>query len=171
MSLKVCRSEKYEPGGIVPMVYHNVGWYKMPPLSNKAIAWLRENEPGFKARFQEITEAALNEELLQLAEVDLPPDRPKRNKAGFVYVLYADKAKAYKIGITKAKCPEKRIMNIQVSCPYQLNTLVTFHCADCEAVEADIHDRLSDYRKSGEWFKLPSPSVLNKALEYHGVQV
>jgi hypothetical protein len=57
----------------------------------------------------------------------------------------------YKIGI--AKSPSRRLGELQVGCPFELNLINTFD-GDSET-ESYIHKVLSVYRIRGEWFDLP----------------
>lgn len=73
-------------------------------------------------------------------------------KYGFIYVIRAIETSFFKIGFS-AK-PEERLANLQTASPYQLKLLSSWPGTDKQ--ERYIHKCLSEFRVSGEWFKMPS---------------
>ena len=72
-----------------------------------------------------------------------------------IYVVYAPSYQAVKIGY--AADVDKRIGELQCGCPEPLQKLVAFPGEREE--EAAIHDRFSEYRIHGEWFRYEGPVV------------
>jgi hypothetical protein len=58
-----------------------------------------------------------------------------------------------KIGI--ALKPEKRLSELQVSCPFQLTLKKTKRPRNAKRVEKHLHDHFEKYHMRGEWFDLP----------------
>ena len=67
----------------------------------------------------------------------------------FIYAIINRHDNVVKIGFSND--PQKRLSQLQTGTVHQLEILMTF-AAD-SAVEKEIHDKLSKYRKSGEWFE------------------
>ena len=68
------------------------------------------------------------------------------------YILHAEGTSRYKIGQTKGD-PFVRLQQLQTGCPFPLS-LMSQHQTDSQ-FEHWLHDILSDYRVTGEWFELP----------------
>jgi len=83
----------------------------------------------------------------------------------FVYVLECDGF--VKIGI--AKSVPKRMAGIQTGSPHDVEFLGMFPTISPAEDEANLHRHYSEFRKRGEWFKLPQDK-LDKLLRqacYH----
>lgn len=79
-----------------------------------------------------------------------------------VYLIYCPD-NIYKIGITKNV--EKRMSNLQGSCPFELTLIDAFPTSQPRTDEQDLHDALSHWRMHGEWFRLrPSTAALVKGF-------
>ncbi len=74
------------------------------------------------------------------------------NRAGYVYLIFAEGTSRYKIG--RSKTPINRTADIQKQSPYNLRLVTYFYTLDCIADEKHLHDKLKDYRVFGEWFEL-----------------
>lgn len=82
-------------------------------------------------------------------------DEPKgpKGKDSYVYIIgHAWGADALKIGFSKN--PWARIGELQTAHHEKLSVLAVFKCRSHS--EVDVHDLLKPYRKSGEWFSLPT---------------
>ncbi|MBP7509390.1 MAG: GIY-YIG nuclease family protein [Prolixibacteraceae bacterium] len=74
-----------------------------------------------------------------------------------IYVLFNSITKYTKIGITDNI--ESRITSLENACGCPLELIYkTKHLICAEIYESNIHATLSEYRKKGEWFELPSPN-------------
>lgn len=73
----------------------------------------------------------------------------------YVYCIKTcDNAQLVKIG--KSSCPERRLVDMQVSNPVRLKLLYKIPCSsDCHAlrVERLIHHAFRDLKVRGEWFR------------------
>lgn len=58
-----------------------------------------------------------------------------------------------KIGI--AEEPQKRLSELQISCPYELKIKNTRESTDAERVEKALHEYFNRYHLRGEWFDIP----------------
>lgn len=70
----------------------------------------------------------------------------------FVYVIEHELG-PLKIG--KAKNPERRLRELQTSCPYALELRQKRQTETARAVEQYLHGYFSRYRRRGEWFDIP----------------
>lgn len=77
---------------------------------------------------------------------ETPPDQQE------VYVIQ-HKLGPVKIG--RAKNPEQRLRDIQVSCPFDLFIKKTVRPSNAKVVEEYLHERFQKYRMRGEWFDIP----------------
>jgi len=68
--------------------------------------------------------------------------------------LYIVEASSGEVKIGVSKHPEKRLEQLQTACPFDIELVTTFSAENAGQLEAEIHNRLSDYRKTGEWFVL-----------------
>ncbi|MEW5249925.1 GIY-YIG nuclease family protein [Microbulbifer discodermiae] len=74
---------------------------------------------------------------------------------GFVYIIDHPSWPGY-VKIGRACDPHSRLNSFQTACPhrqFQLREAVYF--ADCHFAEIEMHTRMEDVRRSGEWFALP----------------
>ena len=81
-----------------------------------------------------------------------------------VYLMYSSGVDAYKIGVSKNS--EKRIIQLQTGCPYQIEIRSIFKTQRPFKVETALHNRYQQYKRnydgdhiSGEWFQLPISEV------------
>jgi len=78
---------------------------------------------------------------------------------GYVYIIAAKNTDLHKIGIT-SRPPKTRLSELQTSCPHELILGPSFEMESPQKAEGIIHDLLSDYRTTGEWFELPDRKVM-----------
>lgn len=84
------------------------------------------------------------------------PDRADlKNKTGYVYLLKDDNDN-YKIGLTKNL--ESRMKSF-TSLPYKIELIHYFESNNMSSDERKLHNKFSDKRISGEWFKLSTEDV------------
>jgi hypothetical protein len=75
----------------------------------------------------------------------------------------SDENRLIKIGKSKERCLENRLISVQTGCPYEL-TLLTYVEGETEEF---YHDKFEEHNVRGEWFKyLPVVKYLKK--EYEG---
>ena len=82
-----------------------------------------------------------------------------------IYIMYS--AGYYKIGI--AQDVEKRLKALETGNPHPIKVIDAIEISSREkaiSIETKIHERLSDWNKSGEWFDLTKDSIeiLNRTL-------
>lgn len=70
----------------------------------------------------------------------------------------------YKIGLTKNV--DKRLSNLQGSCPFPLSIVATFETDRPRDDEADLHDALSYWKIHGEWFRL-RPAFAERVIAFY----
>lgn len=63
------------------------------------------------------------------------------------------------IKIGKASNPEKRLLGLQVGCPYPLKFLSKKHTKFASRLESDLHKHFGDRRLRGEWFDLSEKQI------------
>ena len=80
---------------------------------------------------------------------------PAKKKAGWVYVMQADKY--YKIGISQNV--SARMNQISPKMPFVLSLLCKMKTSDMSGAEAKLHEKYSEFRVRGEWFELPPSAV------------
>lgn len=85
--------------------------------------------------------------ILRPSKVNANQDRKK----GFVYVLQSPTG-AYKIGRTKS--PEDRLKTFSVKLPFEVEYTCLIKAEDMYSAEKRLHEKFSEKRINGEWFKL-----------------
>jgi hypothetical protein len=93
------------------------------------------------------------------------PIAPKVEVSQSVYVISLDKY--VKIGI--ARDVASRLSGLQTSSPFPLTLLKTWTSENPKFAERQLHNKFSEYRCSGEWFKLP-PETLEELLRTDDLQ-
>ncbi len=68
----------------------------------------------------------------------------------FVYVISA--GDFIKIGV--ARDVSKRVHQMRVGCPFEIEVLRAWPCSDPYAFERRLHHQLRAYRVRGEWFRV-----------------
>lgn len=80
----------------------------------------------------------------------------------FVAFVYMIRAGEYiKIGV--ARDVEKRLQSMQTGCPFVIEVLHAWPCANPYRFERHLHWKLRAYRTRGEWFTVPQ-SVIDDIL-------
>ena len=64
-----------------------------------------------------------------------------------------DKVRFIKIGISNN--PSKRLKQLQTGCPFPIKIIKKFEVSNAEEIETALHNKLSFYNSSGEWFMIP----------------
>jgi hypothetical protein len=77
----------------------------------------------------------------------------KKRKPYYTYIMYDKPSKLYKIG--KSVNPKRREKTLRSSVPF-----ITMLGIIDKNVEKQLHDKFSDKRKRGEWFKLNNQDIL-----------
>jgi hypothetical protein len=83
-------------------------------------------------------------------------ERRQKERIGYVYLLKADNG-LYKIG--QAKIIDRRIAQLAVSLPYELELEVAIQTERYKELEPELHERFSAKRKRGEWFELNEADI------------
>lgn len=87
----------------------------------------------------------------------------KADTEQFVYVIRAKTTNFYKIGCSKD--PYQRLIELQVSNPFDLEITMIFKVDDMYSVESKLHKFFKTNRKRGEWFEFEDTVDLMKAKE------
>lgn len=90
---------------------------------------------------------------LNYAKSKLPTKSPKLDK--FVYVILCQSF--VKIGISDR--PDKRLMEMQVGCPFELKVIARYPSPNAKHDESRLHDLLVKFHVRGEWFKIPDSLI------------
>lgn len=99
---------------------------------------------------------------IKISTPDFTLDNPTNySLRGFVYFIEATNGYV-KIG--RSDDPNRRFGDIVNMSPIPLCLVHTIHSANCVLAESAIHDKLSKYRRHGEWFELPE-DTLARCLE------
>ena len=94
---------------------------------------------------------------------DSMPRRHGTPRRGWVYLLKMNQY--YKIGRTTGTNPEARIQSITAFLPCIPELIHLFQTSNAASVENTLHKRYHQYRKNGEWFRLPQEAVLQIQCE------
>jgi len=81
----------------------------------------------------------------------------KFRQFGGMNPYFKSRPRFYKIGI--ASDVESRMSCLRGGTPHKLDLITTVDSNDAETVEKQLHALYSDYRASGEWFKLTANPV------------
>lgn len=79
--------------------------------------------------------------------------RDNRPRFGYLYIVAINDGEYIKIGITKE--PAKRYQELQKGLPEELLPGDCYLLMDYDIWEKVLHRRYREYRKWGEWFRLP----------------
>lgn len=83
----------------------------------------------------------------------------------YIYVIECKSENPiYKVGY--AYNVNKRLIDLQVGCPYPLEIIKVIRSFDAPRTEAELHQALDEYRVVGEWFKAPLDVILSKLDKY-----
>ena len=80
---------------------------------------------------------------------------------GYVYLIGSPTFGWFKIG--KSKSPEVRVQNIGVLLPFKIEVIGVWKSDRHSWLEAHLHEKYTDSRINGEWFKFENHEV--KAIE------
>lgn len=84
-------------------------------------------------------------------------ERPQEGNKGLVYVIHATGTNRVKIGFSFD--PAKRLAELQTGSPFPLTLIGT--CEGSFSLECRMHERLKDYRRTGEWFEFGPQEALD----------
>lgn len=84
---------------------------------------------------------------------------------GKVYFVNAVGTDLFKVGFT-AGDTRARIRSLQTACPYDLEVYDTIIHPDAQAIEREIHQKLSGYHRRGEWFEVDRNVIDRVIAEY-----
>ena len=79
---------------------------------------------------------------------------------GYVYVIKQEDQHLYKIGYTQNRDISQRRSQLQTGNPDDLKVVGSFQCVG-SVTEKALHSLFSEYRKTGEWFRLSPQDVKN----------
>lgn len=79
-------------------------------------------------------------------------DGGNKNKSGLVYLLKSTEENIYKIGVTTNL--DKRLGQISPKLPFEINVEHTIKSERIYELESELHEKFSDKRLNGEWFRL-----------------
>ena len=110
--------------------------------------------------------------------IDRLDKRYKMNKAvGWIYALRNSEFRRplLKIGMTK-KYPQQRAHELgsATGVPGKFDIVYFVHSSDCRAAEALVHEKLAEYRTSGEFFDIPirkAVKVMDEAAARYPIYV
>ena len=93
-------------------------------------------------------------------------DSAYRNKPGFIYLIHAVETDRYKIGLT-TRSVQARLAELNSSqSPYPLELIDWFETDNVTEDEAYFHEKYSDFRVHGEWFKFDQKTLKQVRKEY-----
>lgn len=78
--------------------------------------------------------------------------RQQINKSGWIYII-GDNNGLFKIGMTKRK-PDERINEFSPKLPFETQLIYSEKTNDACLLEEKLHEKFSEKRVRGEWFKL-----------------
>ena len=82
---------------------------------------------------------------------------------GYIYLIecVTDYEQTYKIGFSKNKNIEKRLINLRTGNPGTLKIIDVFETKHNRRVETALHSKFNSKRKKGEWFEMDIDDVAN----------
>ena len=94
-------------------------------------------------------------------------DKKQNDKNGYVYIMYDDSTKQYKIGFSKK--PEYREKTLQSEKPSI--KMIFYHKSNMN-IEKKLHNLYQDFRTRGEWFILNEQHIIDiKKLILNGTSL
>ena len=60
------------------------------------------------------------------------------------------------VKIGRSTNPAQRLATLETACPYDLRLIGLIESSDPAQLEARLHEKYECYKKSGEWFDLPT---------------
>ena len=77
---------------------------------------------------------------------------------GYIYLVQCGDSNKHKIGLTRYS-PTKRLIYMQVGCPYELRLIRAEKVPEVCEVEAMLHGAFSSKHYRGEWFELTEEDI------------
>lgn len=93
--------------------------------------------------------------VIQHNEQAFTDDNEQVSGSGYLYVIKCNEY--FKIGI--AANPRKRLQELQIANPYELELVKMINSDDPRFTESSLHGKYCEFRIRGEWFKLPEQAV------------
>lgn len=79
-----------------------------------------------------------------------------------IYFIGNKKENICKIGVSNNV--DKRIKEIQCSCPFEVEVLITYAVSDDYLIERALHNKYDEHRLNGEWFNLSAITEINEGV-------
>ena len=79
-----------------------------------------------------------------------------------IYFIGNKKENICKIGVSNNV--EKRIKEIQCSCPFSVEVLITYPVSDDYLIEKALHNKYNEHRLNGEWFNLSVITEIHEGI-------
>jgi len=79
-----------------------------------------------------------------------------------IYFIGNKKENICKIGVSSNV--EKRIKEIQCSCPFSVEVLITYPVSDDYLIEKALHNKYNEHRQNGEWFNLSVITEIHEGI-------
>ena len=86
----------------------------------------------------------------------------------YVYLIQSLEDGYYKIGVSKH--PQKRIEQLQTGNSSELKLVEIFQSEQAHKIEKILQNRLTPFRKVGEWFDMPMVSIANFGRECQNIE-
>ena len=86
----------------------------------------------------------------------------------YVYLIQSLENGYYKVGVSKH--PQKRILQLQTGNSSELKLVEIYQSEIANKIEKILQNRLSPYRKTGEWFDMPMESIANFGRECQSIE-
>lgn len=79
-----------------------------------------------------------------------------------IYFIGSKKENICKIGVSNNV--EKRIKEIQCSCPFPVEVLIAYPVSDDYLIEKALHNKYNEHRLNGEWFNLSVITEIHEGI-------
>jgi hypothetical protein len=86
----------------------------------------------------------------------------------YVYLIQSLEDGYYKIGVSKH--PNKRIKELNTGNASPLKLVEIFQSEQAHKIERILQNRLTPFRKTGEWFDMPMASIANFGRECQKIE-
>ncbi len=86
----------------------------------------------------------------------------------YIYLIQSLENGYYKVGVSKH--PQRRIEQLQTGNSSELKLIETYQSEQAHKIEKILQNRLSPFRKTGEWFDMPMVSIANFSKECKSIE-
>jgi hypothetical protein len=86
----------------------------------------------------------------------------------YVYLIQSLENGYYKVGVSKH--PQKRIEQLQTGNSSELKLIEIYQSEVANKIEKILQNRLTPFRKVGEWFDMPMVSIANFGRECKSIE-